>query len=145
MGVKGLGLLSHLQKEFPLSKEEPTIDLFACLASYSNTSDSWTSLEARNSAQYLLEDYVSSECLPATLTDLLTERVKPLFAKSKNPAITPQGRKAIDPRPNNDNAHSDLDAEAKPWKYQDVYIVTVFQWILGQLYVGSNDKALRYN
>lgn len=133
MGVKGLNILSHLHQNFPVTNDESTVHLLTCLASYTDLSDRWTSLEARNLSQALLEDYEKSERLPAILTDLLKERVKPLFAKSKNPAITPQGRKAIDPLPNNDFAHSDLDAVAKPWKYRDVYIITVFQWIVGQV------------
>ena len=82
-----------------------------------------------------MEQHLPPDHLPDLLHHLLQERVKPIFAKSKNPAITPQGRKAIDPLPTNDTMHSDLDIESKPWKYRVVYIVTVFRWILMHLNV----------
>lgn len=141
MGVRGLGLLTRLQKSFPLLREESAVDLFTCLASYSDASDPWTSLETRKNCQVVLDDYVDSNGRPNLITDLLKERVKPLFARSKNPAITPQGRRAIDPHPSNDTSHSDLNSELKPWKYRDVYIVTVFQWVLGQLNVGFTEAV----
>jgi len=143
MGVKGLGLLSRLQKSFPFSLNESAVTLFTCLSSYSDASDPWTSPKAQSQAHDLLEDHIDAIRLPALITDLLKERVRPLFAKSKIPAITPQARKAVDPRPSDDTAHSDLDAKLKPWKYLDVYIVTVFQWILGQLNVRLMESILR--
>ena len=70
-------------------------------------------------------------------TDLLKEKIKPLFAKSKNPAITAAGRKAISPLPV-PIEHSIDESELKPWKCRDVYIVTVFEWALRQLDVLSS-------
>jgi len=67
---------------------------------------------------------------------LLRERIKPLFAKSKNPAVTPAGRKAITPLPV-PIEHGVDEVEIKPWKYGDCYIVTVFEWVLQQLDVCS--------
>jgi len=67
---------------------------------------------------------------------LLRERIKPLFAKSKNSAITPAGRKAITPLPV--PIQHGVDEEVlKPWKYGDCYIVTVLEWVLQQLDVCS--------
>lgn len=135
MSSVGILLLSHVQKIYPLSPDQSIVGLLTSLVSFSDLNDPWTCTRAREQARSLVEYYVGHRELSTLLTQLLQERVKPLFARSKNPAITQQGRKAIDPLPSNATAHSGLDAETKPWKYRDVYIVTVFQWILTRLTV----------
>ena len=131
LSAHGLMLLSHLFKlHLPHYNDESTFPLFTCLASFTDPTDAWTSPQITSQAASLLETFTDPAHLPPLLHNLLTERIKPLFARSKNPAITAQGRKAIDPIPSNDTLHSDLDAENKPWKYRDVYIVTVFRWVL---------------
>ncbi|KAL8793699.1 MAG: hypothetical protein Q9195_003748 [Heterodermia aff. obscurata] len=66
------------------------------------------------------------------LTNLLREHVKPAFVKSNNSAITPAGRKAIIALPPRFEASID-ETKSKPWKYGQVYLITVFEWILEQL------------
>lgn len=109
-----------------------------CLAAFSDENDPWNSPSAQQQASDLIEDYTRSGRLPAMLTSILQERIKPLFSRTRNPAITPQGRKAINLRPSNIAMHTDLDAEVKPWKFRDVYIVTIFRWVLQFLDVGVN-------
>ncbi|KAL6719105.1 hypothetical protein ACLMJK_003340 [Lecanora helva] len=115
--------------------------LFTCLASFSDESDVWTSLETYEQALNLLKTCTDSERQSDLLRALLEERIKPLFVRSKSPAITQEGRKAIDSLPLNDSLHSDLDIKVKPWKYRTVYIITVIQWILTQL----DEKLLEIN
>ena len=146
----GLTLLSLLLKIYtPHQYDRSTIPLFTCLASFSDPTDALTTPQISSQAAFLLEKHVDPIQLPSLLHSLLQNRIKPLFARSKNPAITSQGRKAIDPLPSNDNLHSDLDAENKPWKYRDVYIVTLFQWVLMQLDVcivpESVSFSIKYN
>lgn len=141
MSSKGLSLLSRLQECVPLSLNESVVTLYTCLASFTNDSDLWTCSIARVKAQSLAEDSVKPEKIPNLLHALLQERVKPLFARSKNPAITQQGRKAIEPLPIDTTAHSDIDIESKPWKYRDMYIVTVFLWVLKHLDVSSKNLS----
>ena len=133
MSLSGVSLLSQLQEAKPLSADESVVTILTCLASYTDLNDAWTYPKTRDYACALSGIYAASESLSTILTGLLQERVKPLFAKTKNPAITQQGRKAIDPLPISTTAHSDLDDESKPWKYRDVHIVTVFQWVLSRL------------
>lgn len=133
MSLSGILLLAHLQKIQPPSEDKHVVTILACLASFTDSNDPWTSPEARDHACFLSEAYAASTNLSTILTGLLQERVKPLFAKTKNSAITQQGRKAINPLPSAATAHSDLDGEAKPWKYRDAYIVTAFQWVLNHL------------
>lgn len=128
-------MLSHLQRAALLSSDESVVTVFTCLASFSEGNDQWTSSKALDQATILAETYVKSQDVANLLHGLLRERIKPLFARSKNAAITRQGRKAIHPLPNNEAAHSDLDVESKPWKYRNVYIVTVFHWLLSHLNV----------
>ena len=133
MSLSGILLLSRLQNIEPLSEDESVVTILTCVTSFTDLNDPWTYPKARDHACSLSEDYAASGNLSTTLTGLLQERVKPLFAKTKNPAITQQGRKAVEPLPSAATAHSDLDGEAKPWKYRDTYIVTLFQWILNHL------------
>ena len=128
-------VLFNLHKLAPLSPGEPDIAVLTCLAAFSDGNDVWNSLTTQKQASLLAEDYVESGHLPALLASILQNRIKPLFSKSKNPAITQQGRRAIVPIESNETLHSDLDASSKPWKYHDVYIVTVFQWVLSHLSV----------
>ncbi len=138
MGLKGLLLLSHLRRLVPPPRDEPDAAVLTCLAAFSDKNDPWNSSSAQEEASNLVKDYTRSSRLSAMLTSILQKRIKPLFSRTGNPAITPQGRKAINPRPNNITMHSDIDAEVKPWKFRDVYIVTVLQWVLQCLDVSAN-------
>ena len=140
MGVAGLCLLSHLQAIAPVSLDEDIVTLTSCLASFTDERDAWNSPEASKEAFSLIEDYLNlNEDAPERRQDLLSsvlqEKVKPLFAKSKNPAITQQGRKVMQPIPGKFET-SDQEVEIKPWKFDKVYIVTVFRWVLARLDVG---------
>ena len=140
MGEMGLILLSNLEISDIPSNEGLSVDILICLSSYSDASDPWTSLEAQKQALDLLNKL---DHLPTYYTNVLRDRIKPLFAMSKNPAVTPQGRRAIDPLPSNYTALIDADAEIKPWKYRRIYLITVFQWILGQLNVSLYQCIVR--
>lgn len=63
---------------------------------------------------------------------LLKERIRPLFTKAKNPAITSEGRKNFHPRPLTRFDGSILDDEMKPWKIRDVYATRVLGWIISR-------------
>lgn len=133
MSLSGISLLCRLLKIEALAGDESMVTILTCIASFTDPSDPWTHPNAGDHACTLSKDYMASERLPTILTRLLQERVKPLFAKTKNPAITQQGRKAIDPLSSATIAHTDLDGETKPWKYRNAYIVTVFRWTLKHL------------
>ena len=133
----GLRLLSHLQRVGDTHSHELSVELLLCLASYTNIEDPWTTQTSYLEASTYLEHcLVRIEDRPtriqALLTKLLHENVKPAFAKSKNSAVTPAGRKAISALAPKLEASID-EIKLKPWKYSQVYIVTVFEWILRQL------------
>ena len=133
MSLSGILLLARLQNVELLSESEPMVTILTCLASFTDLNDPWTCSEASHHAYILLKGFEASDNLSNTLTSLLQDRIKPLFAKVKNPAITQQGRRAIDPISGSATIHSDLDRETKPWKYHEAYSVTVFQWVLKHL------------
>lgn len=133
ISLSGIQLLARLQRMKPLSEDEHVVTILTCLASFTNLDDLWTCSEAREHAHVLSEEYAACKGKSTLLTGILQERIKPLFAKQKNPAVTQQGRKAIGPLSSAATACSDLDDEANPWKYRDPYIVTVFQWVLEHL------------
>ena len=133
MSLLGILLLSRLQNFKPLSEDESVVNILTCLASFTDDNDPWTCPRARELAYSLSEDYAASGNISTIVAGLLQDRIKPLFVKSKNSAITQQARKAIDPQSSAAAAHSDLDGENKPWKYRDTYVVTVFQWVLSHL------------
>jgi hypothetical protein len=72
------------------------------------------------------------------LGDLLKEKIRPIFARTKNIAITPAGRKNFHPIPQARFDSSFLERETKPWKFHDVYATTVLEWILSQLNVRNH-------
>lgn len=133
MSLLGIIILTRLQNIKPLSENEDIVLVLTCLASFTDLDDPWTCSEARDQARSLSEHYAASGDISSMLTRLLQERIKPLFANTKNPAITQQGRKAINPLTSAATAHSDVDSEPKIWKYRDAYSVTVFQWVLKHL------------
>ena len=128
-----LGLLFNLLDIAPLRDDDSTLDLVQTLASFTQSRDSWTSAACKDQADSLLERSIKPlQNIQALITRLLREKVKPLFAKSKSPNVTEAGRKAISPLPV-PIEHSIDETALKPWKYRDVYIVTVFEWTLKQL------------
>ncbi|KAL9607056.1 MAG: hypothetical protein Q9167_007990 [Letrouitia subvulpina] len=140
-GVKaaGLRLLVRLQVcPFVLEDgEEEEALMITCLASFTNERDAWVTHGAYEDARALLLATIerikgSPKLYQILMTRILQHQVKPLFAKSKTPLLTAQGRKAIHPLP---AAFETIDVEAgnKPWKYRSPHIVTVFKWVLDQI------------
>ena len=134
MSVNGLMILARLEDLFPLSEEDPDlVALFTCLSSFTDSSDPWTCEASNKAALGLLEVVCRGRNLASVLSRLLQEIIKPAFAKTRNPVITQQARKAVNPLPVDVTLRSDLDGETTPWKYRDVYINTVFGWVIGSL------------
>ncbi|KAL8938083.1 MAG: hypothetical protein Q9216_004081 [Gyalolechia sp. 2 TL-2023] len=141
MKTAGLVLLSCLDSVHA-PNSEGSASLIACLASFTNLQDPWTSPKAYDLAQSLLskhlqvKKYQNVRTTPGSydtlIHNLLLNQVKPLFVRSKNPTLTDQARKAISPLPG-PNIPSDFESHNKPWKFQSPHIVTIFHWILTQL------------
>lgn len=133
-----IALLSSL---LPVHKAANPVDIIIALASYTSEADSWTTQEAYGTATAVLEE-TSKAARAESLTSfwsiierILKERIRPLFAKSKNPAITAAGRKNFHPVPLSRFDARVLDDEVKPWKVHEVYATTVFSWVIAQYHV----------
>ena len=132
MSLSGLLLLARLQVIKPLWEYQNVPAILTCLASFTDLNDIWTCSEVRGHAYSLLADYAAFDNISNLLTAVLEERIKPTFAKTSNLAFLHQARKATDPSPNAAALH-DINCQVKLWKYHEVYIVTVFQWVLKRL------------
>lgn len=148
--MAGLKVLAHLERihPWPSGREDEegeaklTVALTACLASFTDSREEWSGGEASDQAGSLL-DHLLRQCdatperFRSLIAALLEQTVKPLFAQTKNLAITAQGRKAIGAaNPTRGYVGSmEPESELKPWKFHRVYVVAVFRWILENLEV----------
>ena len=138
----GLRLLSHLWKLEDEDGDKPLTDLIMCFICFSRTEDPWTTQASSTEALNWLQGFVTAQDAKRTdfqylLTDLLRNYVKPAFVRSKNSTVTPAGRKAISSLPPKIEASID-EKNTKPWKNDQIYILSVFEWILAQLNVRNH-------
>ncbi|KAE8154763.1 hypothetical protein BDV25DRAFT_135683 [Aspergillus avenaceus] len=128
-----LAIIASLNGTLPIADAKSQADIIIALASFSSTDDPWTTQESHECSTKLLDGFAkSTHSLWSILEQILKERIRPLFAKAKNPAITAAGRKNFHPVPLPRFDASILDPETKPWKIHDVYAPTVFSWIITQ-------------
>ncbi|EED12840.1 conserved hypothetical protein [Talaromyces stipitatus ATCC 10500] len=122
------GILSILEVTNP---EE----VFTTILSFTSPHDPWTTSTSVQDALEVLHSCMEPERRPKCwhiLERVCESRLRPIFAKTKNPAITASGRKNLHPLPQPRFDGSLFDPETKPWKYKDVYATTVLEWILAQ-------------
>ncbi|KAH0547627.1 hypothetical protein FGG08_000116 [Glutinoglossum americanum] len=126
----GTDVLKYLDQLLPLLDYQDHTTVAISLATFTDKRDPWTSEASFTNAVHLLTRHHSLVTRPCVLVNcVLQEFIQPLFAKSKHPEITAQGRKALQPSPRTYRS-SLLEAEAKPWKFSKIYCVTVFRWVL---------------
>ncbi|KAL6231130.1 hypothetical protein BDW75DRAFT_233875 [Aspergillus navahoensis] len=130
-----VSVISRLNTLLPFEQSECVSDVVLALASFSTDMNAWNTHEAFTASVAMLRDF-AERAEPSsfwmTVESILKSRVRPLFAKTKNPAITESGRKNFHPIPLPRFDLSILDPETKPWKMHDAYITTVFAWIISQ-------------
>ena len=132
-------ILDLLNSAFPISGPLEPQAVIVSLAAFTDERDPWVDTESCKTATRLLQDFLEDlkhvkGKFASTIEAILKGTIRPLFAKSKNPAITSQGRKNIR------TVHADynssvMDPETKPWKYHHIYAVSVFRWVLRNLNV----------
>lgn len=138
MTVAGLHLLSQLERITPIQDSDQVLNLIACLSSFTDGREKWSSPAASAQAKLILDHILfrseghGQQRIQGILTDLLQLQVKPAFAKYKNATITSQGRKAIDPVPSNLFPH-ETEEEMKLWKFSNAHTISIYGWILSQL------------
>ncbi|KAF7596724.1 hypothetical protein BBP40_000152 [Aspergillus hancockii] len=129
-----LSVLSTLAELLPIYKAENTANIIIALASFTFEEDPWTTQEAYVCSTTLLATFTSESSVSfwSVIEKILKERIRPIFAKTRNPAITSAGRKNFHPVPLPRFDASILDQETKPWKIHDVYTSTVLSWAIKQ-------------
>ena len=119
-------------------------DIILALASFTREEDPWVTYESFSKSSSVLKTYTtrrrSENCRSfwSVIEYILKERLRPLFSKARNPAITAAGRKNFHSIPLPRFDASVLDPETKPWKIRDVYATTVFSWVVSQYLVRSS-------
>ncbi|KAJ5558431.1 hypothetical protein N7535_008642 [Penicillium sp. DV-2018c] len=134
-----LGLLIQLIKSRPItptSKPETVADVLLAIACFANEQNPWVTPISQNSASMLTSLWVEQtrkeRVFWSAIEIILKERIRPLFANTKNPAITSAGRKNFHPQVLPCFGASNLDDSAKPWKTTDVWFASVLSWIISQ-------------
>ncbi|OQE45089.1 hypothetical protein PENCOP_c002G07926 [Penicillium coprophilum] len=127
----------------PNGKPDNAADILLAGACFANEQNPWATSESYNAASMLMSVWVqdtrrANKFWPA-IDFILRDRIRPLFAKTKNPAITSAGRKNFHPQTLPRFGASDSDVSVKPWKTTDVYVASVLSWILSQYQL--EDKA----
>jgi hypothetical protein len=136
-----ISCLRRLNRILHILEIENAVDLITVLASFTTEQDPWTTSDTRNDALSVLDSCIQSEKRSIywpILEDILNSKVRPIFAKTRNPAITSSGRKNFHPTPQSRFDTNLMDPATKPWKFQDVYVTTVLDWILAQYIVSVN-------
>ncbi|RLM00555.1 hypothetical protein CFD26_107611 [Aspergillus turcosus] len=133
-----VSVLAALDSLLRIQKSAHATDVITALASFRSEQDSWTTRETYMTSKRILESFSTNVRGEADSTfwslvaRILKERVKPVFAKTKNPAITAEGRKNFHPVPLPRFDASIIDPATKPWKISDVYATTVLAWAIAQ-------------
>ncbi|CEJ58204.1 hypothetical protein PMG11_06870 [Penicillium brasilianum] len=106
-------------------------DVVLAAACFTEQKDPWTTEDSHDEASMYL-DVTMQDGKWDLIARLLKEKIRPLFTKAKNPAITSEGRKNFHPVPLSRFDGSILDDEMKPWKFRDVYATRVLSWIISR-------------
>ncbi|KAJ5980842.1 hypothetical protein N7481_008140 [Penicillium waksmanii] len=106
-------------------------DVIVAMASFTSKKDPWTTNDSNNCAEIHLNMACQNDLWPI-IERVLREKVRPLFTKTKNPAITSEGRKSLHPVARTRFDGGALDDSTKPWKTTDVYAPAVLSWIICQ-------------
>lgn len=143
-----ISVISSQINHFPIEGAANKADMVIALASFTSDHDPWSTTELAEKTNTILQKFASDTYTEAensafwtVIEQILKEKIKPLFAKTRNPAITATGRKNFHPVPLPRFDTSILDPESKPWKNQEVHTTTVFAWIVGQYRVGFPSAA----
>ncbi|KAH2106965.1 hypothetical protein KXV22_008908 [Aspergillus fumigatus] len=133
-----VSVLVALDSLLRIQKSAHAVDVITALASFTSEQDSWTTQDSYMKTREILENFVTNAHSEADssfwslIERILKERIKPVFAKTKNPAITAEGRKNFHPVPLPRFDASIIDPATKPWKISAVYATTVLAWVIAQ-------------
>lgn len=130
-----ISCIKYLNDILPILKVTDPERVFTTLLSFTSPHDPWTTSTSLQDAVTILRSYMEPETRLKCwhiLERVCESKIRPIFAKTKTPAITASGRKKLHPLPQPRFDESLFDPETKPWKHKDVYATTVLEWILAQ-------------
>ncbi|GAB1214646.1 hypothetical protein ATERTT37_003810 [Aspergillus terreus] len=127
-----LSVISLLAGLVSIQDADNASHVILALASFTSEDDPWTTPQSHSSAIELLSTLQPDPPFWTSIEKILKETIRPVFAKTRNPAITAAGRKNFHPVPLARFDTSILDPESKPWKVSDVYATTALSWIARQ-------------
>ncbi|KAJ5366405.1 hypothetical protein N7541_000346 [Penicillium brevicompactum] len=134
-----LELLLALNKTLantPKPSPDVVADVLLAGACFKNKANPWTTSDSHETASRLIDTWTQTTRQNNTfwpaIDIILKERIRPLFANTRNPAITSAGRKNFHPQTLPRFGSNGLDESAKPWKTTDVYVASMLSWILSQ-------------
>ncbi|KAJ5121518.1 uncharacterized protein N7515_009479 [Penicillium bovifimosum] len=136
LALKLLMVLNKPLLGMTTGRPDNVADVLLARACFANEKDPWVTSNSHDVANELMLVSVSaahtSKMIWSAIEFILKERIRPLFAKTKNPAITSAGRKNFHPQVLPRFGANDLDQSAKPWKTTDVWVASVLSWIISQ-------------
>jgi hypothetical protein len=124
----GFECLAILQTLYSSPPEALDQNILLAIIAYSSR-DPWTTAEIAEIATNLSSAYADQISSPQFVVNFILQGfIRPLFSKSRPSTVTETGRKAI--ASSEPLKRFDVEAEKrdKPWKYRDVYVVTVLEW-----------------
>ncbi|PWY87530.1 ATP :tRNA-specific tRNA nucleotidyltransferase [Aspergillus heteromorphus CBS 117.55] len=133
-----LSVIAALDSILPVHQAANVPDILLALASFTSEADPWTTAETGATSAAILDSFTTTarsapnNSFWTMLESILKEKIRPLFTKTRNPAITAAGRKDFHPVPLPRFDVSILDPEAQPWQAHEVYATTVLSWIVSQ-------------
>ena len=124
----GFKCLATLQALYPYPPKELDYSILLAAIAYSSR-ETWTTPDLAKSTSSLLSTHAHQTSTPEfIIVYLLQGFIRPLFSKSRPSTVTETGRKAMPSSAPHKHFDFDTEKRNKPWKYQDVYAVTVFEW-----------------
>lgn len=115
-------------------------DVVLAMASVVSERNPWTTRDTSVIASTHL-DVTCQDGVFAIIETLLKEKIRPLFTKTRNPAVTSEGRKNFHPIPLSRFDGSVFDDSTKPWKSSDIYATSALAWIISQYKVRLPNRS----
>lgn len=115
-------------------------DAVTAMAIFTSEQEPWSTTETATEACMFI-NVACQDRMSSILERLLKEKIRPLFSKSRNPAVTREGRKDLHPVPLPRFDGSILDDSTRPWKNTDIYATSLLRWIVSQYTVWSGSNT----
>lgn len=132
LGLNSLNILITQLSPSPPKTLPDSILLTLISFSFHSLYTPWTSPPSEEISTSLLSQYThQTHAQSFQITYILQTILRPLFSASKPETITSTGRKAITPSaPARQTGTEELQKSRKPWKYDAIYSISVFHWVV---------------